>query len=95
MALYSIFKTVSLFLSLIETCVFVYVLLTWVAPRSGLCYWLAKFIYPFCAPFQSLSNAIRRRWGGMLDFTCLFTLIGLSIAERVLWEIYYILLRLF
>ena len=95
MALNTIFRTASLFLYIVELCVFVYVLLTWVAPRSGLRYWLEKFIYPFCAPFQSLSNAIRRRWGGMLDFTCVFTLIGLQLADRILWEIYYLLLRLF
>lgn len=92
MALYTVFKAASTFLYIVEMGVFIYVLSTWIAPRSSLRYWLEKFIYPFCAPFQTLSFKIRQRWGSPFDLTYIFTMIALSLADQLLWRLYYILL---
>ncbi|MBQ9952609.1 MAG: YggT family protein [Clostridia bacterium] len=86
---YRIFDALSIFLNICSWAILIYCILTWVAPRSSLRYWLEKFIYPFCAPFQRLSNYIRMRWGSPFDFTCWFALIGIRILQRLLWEIFF------
>lgn len=87
--LYNIFNAASLLLKLLSTAIFIYCILTWVAPRSPARYWLERFISPICAPFRSLARMLITRWGAPLDFTCWFALIAIQIAENLLWRIFY------
>lgn len=95
MTLYTVFFAARKFLQLLDAAIFVYCLLTWIAPLSGARRWLERFIEPFCAPFRPLAHALCRRWGAPFDFTCLFAMIGLSIIDRLLIVVYNLLMRLF
>ena len=90
--LYNIFQAVNMLLNLLSTCIFVYCILTWIAPRSPLCYWLERFISPVCAPFRSLARTMMIRWGAPFDFTCWFALIGIRIAQSLLRRIFYLII---
>lgn len=94
MALYTIFQAASYFLHLISTCIFIYCILTWVAPRSAARYWLERFISPFCAPFRSLARKISMRWGSPFDFTCWFAMIAIEVVGWLLQYLYVLLARL-
>lgn len=95
MTLYTVFYAVSKFIQLLDTAIFIYCILTWVAPVSGARRWLERFIEPFCAPFRPLAMAVCRRWGAPFDFTCLFAMIGLGIVERLLWVLFRLLMGIF
>lgn len=88
MFLYRIFHAASILLRVLSWAIFAYCILTWVAPRSPLRYWLERFIEPFCAPFRALSRTLMMRWGAPFDFTCWFALIGIRILNRLLWSIF-------
>ncbi len=89
--LYNIFHAASLLLDLLSSAIFIYCILTWIAPRSPARYWLERFISPVCAPFRSLSRMLMVRWGAPFDFTCWFAIIGIRIAESLLWRIFYMI----
>lgn len=94
MALYTIFRAASYFLHLISTCIFIYCILTWVAPRSAARYWMERFVNPFCAPFRGLARKLSARWGSPFDFTCWFAMIAIEIAGSLLWYVYDLLIRI-
>ena len=79
--LYNIFQAVNALLNLLSYAILFYCILTWVAPRSPLRYWLERFISPVCAPFRSLARTMMIRWGAPFDFTCWFALIGIRISQ--------------
>jgi len=87
--LYNIFHAASLLLDLLSSAIFIYCILTWIAPRSSLRYWLERFISPVCAPFRSLARMLIVRWGAPLDFTCWFAIIGINLIRQLLWRIFY------
>lgn len=89
--LYRIFDAVNILLSLMSAAIFIYCILTWVAPRSAARYWLERFIEPICAPFRPLSRMLITRWGAPFDFTCLFALIGIRLLSQLLVRIYYMI----
>ena len=89
--LYNIFHAASLLLNLLSYAIFFYCILTWVAPRSPLRYWLERFISPICAPFRRLSRYICMRWGSPFDLTCFFAIIALNLVQRLMWNVYYFL----
>lgn len=90
LGLYTVFKTGSIFLRVIETAILVYCVLSWFQPRFKLFFMLRQFIQPFISPFQALSLKVMRYFRAPVDFTCLFALIGISIIERIWWRIYFI-----
>lgn len=93
--MYMLYTAVHAFLYVLELAIFIYCILTWVAPRSPLCGWLGNFIAPFCMPFRRLGRYCMTRWGAPVDFTCLFAIIGLRIADAVIQRIFFFLMRLF
>lgn len=93
--LYSVYQAASLFLRLVSGAVFIYCMLTWIAPRSPARYWLERFIEPFCAPFRSLARTICMRWGSPFDLTCFFAIIGLNLLQYALRWIFMLLIRIF
>lgn len=90
--LYRIFSAVNMLLSLLSTAIFIYCILTWVAPRSSARYWLERFIEPICAPFRPLARMMITRWGAPFDFTCWFALIGIRILSSLLMRLYYLII---
>ncbi len=95
MFLYQIFSIASKLLSIISAAIFIYCILTWVAPRSPARYWLERFVEPFCMPFRALARIMIVRWGCPFDLTCWLAMIGISLIERLLWYFYSFLIRLF
>lgn len=94
MLLYNVFYAAQLFLQAVSYAILFYCILTWIAPRSGLCDGLGRFIAPFVAPFRKLTYAMMRRWGTPFDFSCWFAMIAINIFSRVLWQVYALLARL-
>ena len=95
MSLYTIFFAANKFINVLHWAGLIYCILTWVAPRSSARYWLERFISPLCAPFYRLSRYISMRWGSPFDFTCLFALIALNLIQRLMWNVYYMLIGAF
>lgn len=92
--LHSVFEAGSIFLRFIETAILIYCVLSWFQPRFKLYDMLRQFIQPFISPFQVLSLKLMRYFRAPVDFTCFFALIGLSVIERIWWQVYKIILRL-
>jgi len=94
MTLFSLYQAIDLFLSIISWAILAYCVMTWVAPRSGVCLLLARFISPFVSPFQRLAIRARARWNAPFDFTCLFALIGIRLAGTLIRYLFFYLMRL-
>ena len=89
--LYTIFRSLSIFLSIIEWAIVIYCVLSWFQPRFRAFYLLAQFIQPFLAPFRTLSMKVSRYFNVPIDFTCLFAILGLQIAQRLLGTLFRLL----
>lgn len=92
MLLIQIYTALYWFLRLLSIAIFIYVLLTWVAPASALCRWLERLVSPVCAPFRRLGRYICLRWGSPLDFTCVFAMIAIELAQSLLRYVFQRLL---
>lgn len=94
LSLYTVFSAVSYFLYAVRMAILVYCVMSWFRPRNRFFTWLGSFITPFVRPFRRVSMWITARTGIPLDFSCWFSLIGISLIERALWWIYSLLLRI-
>lgn len=88
LGLYSVFRAVGIFLEIIEWAIVIYCVLSWFRPRFRAFFMLRQFILPFVAPFQRLSMKVSRYFNAPIDFTCLFAILGLQIAQRLWWALY-------
>ena len=88
MTLYRIFQAVSVFMSVLRLAILLYWFLTLFNARNALVDWVETFIQPFISPFRRLSLWLMARTGVRLDFTCFFSLIGLSVLNRLWWLLY-------
>ncbi|MBR1558656.1 MAG: YggT family protein [Clostridia bacterium] len=96
LSLYTVFRAVSMFLSIIEWAIVIYCVLSWFQPRFRAFYLLRQFIQPFVSPFQKLSMKMSRYFNAPIDFTCLFAILGIQILQRLWWVLYRLLaLRVF
>ena len=95
MGLYTVFKAGSIFLRLINAAILIYCVLSWFQPRFRFFFMLRNFIQPFISPFQRLSLKIMRYFRAPVDFTCLFAMIAYEIIDRIWWQLYFLLWRLF
>ncbi len=86
--MYTLFQAVSIFLNVIDTAIFVYVIMSWFSPRSRFYIWLVNFVTPFIKPFYRLSLKIMTRTGWRVDLSAWMAMIAISIIQRLLWVIY-------
>lgn len=91
--LYTVFKAASLFLYIIRIAILVYCVMSWFRPTNRFFYLLARFIAPFVMPFRRFSMWLMSKTNLPVDFSCLFAIIGLSLADRLLWLIFSLLVR--
>lgn len=91
--LYEVFYAASIFLRLIVAAIVIYCVLSWFRPNFQAFYVLRRFIQPFLAPFQKLSLKVMRRFNAPLDLTCLFAVLGYQLLQRLLWRLYFLLVR--
>ncbi len=78
-------------LDIVSGLIVIYCILTWIAPRAWITDFLRSIIEPFAVPFRSLAMKIAYKWGARIDLTYWFTLIAISIVERLLTRIMYML----
>ena len=91
LGLYSVFRAVSIFFSIIEWAIVIYCVLSWFRPNFRLFFLLRQFIQPFVSPFQKLSMKLMRHFRAPVDFTCLFAIIGFQILDRAWWWLFRLL----
>ena len=91
LSLYTVFRAVGMFLSIIEWAIVIYCVLSWFRPRFRAFFILRQFIMPFVSPFQKLSMKVMRYFNAPIDFTCLFAIIGLQIIQRLWWRLYILI----
>jgi len=88
MTMYAVFRTVDIFLWVVRTAILAYWLLTLLRFNNRLMQLLAKFVYPFVVPFRRPAMWVMRRTGLPFDFTLLFSVIGITAVNRLLWFAY-------
>ena len=60
---YIIIKTITMICSVLETAAFIYCLLSWIAPQSGIYGVLEYLLEPFVRPFRPLGQWIMEKTG--------------------------------
>ena len=91
LSLYTVFRAVGMFLSIIEWAIVIYCVLSWFLPRFKAFYMLRQFIMPFLSPFQKLSMKVSRYFNAPIDFTCLFAILAFQILGRLWWRLYVLI----
>lgn len=93
MLLRQIFVGVDYFLTIIRYMILAYWLLSFFRPNFRLYDMLENFLAPLLKPFRILNMKLmsKMRGGMMVDFSIWFALIALSIAQRLLWSVYFML----
>lgn len=91
LTLRSVFVAGAYFLHIVQTAIFIYVVLSWFRPRFKAFFYLENFVAPFVRPFRRLSVWITARTRIPLDFSCYFAIIGLQIVSSLWWRFYYLL----
>lgn len=95
MALYTVFRAFSYFLYAVRVAIFLYCILSWIRPNNRLFYALEKFVMPFVMPFRRLSVWLTAKLNVPLDFSCWFSIIALTVVERLMWQLYGLLIRIY
>lgn len=70
---------------------FVFCILTWVAPAAPLTDWLRRMLEPLVAPFRSLARKAVMRWGARVDLSYFFAMIAIQLLRRLIAYLYWIL----
>ena len=90
--MYYLFRTLYIFLRIMDTALFIYVILSWVAPRSQVYDALGRFVEPFLRPFRVLSNRLLGRFALPIDFSVIFAWIAIEILYNILTRLYFVLI---
>lgn len=91
LSLFHVFRAFSIFFYILDTALLVYVVLSWFRPRFRFYYLLENFISPFVRPFRRLNLWLMSRFRLPFDFSCWMAMIAISIIERLMWRLYYLL----
>lgn len=86
---YIIYRTVTMILSVLETAIFIYCVLSWIAPQTRIFGLLQYLLEPFVRPFRPLGQWIMEKTGVPLDFSMMFLILGIYIAQRLITGAYY------
>ncbi|NLF28765.1 MAG: hypothetical protein GX592_12785 [Clostridiales bacterium] len=88
MTMFAVFQAATIFLSVVRVAIFAYWILTLLRFNNRFMQLLAKFVYPFVVPFRRPAMWVMRRTGLPFDFTLLFSVIGITAVNRLLWFAY-------
>ena len=83
LTMYTVYRTGSIFLSIIRTAILVFCIMSWFRPQNKFFYALARFVMPFIRPFRRLSMWITAKTNMPLDFSCYFALVGVSLVQTI------------
>ena len=86
--MYTLFSAVSIFLSVIEYAILLYVIMSWFRPRNRFYLWLMNFVTPFIKPFYPLAIKIMTRSGVRVDFSAWMAIVALRVVRSVLQVVY-------
>lgn len=90
MALYGIFRGISMFLQVIYYALLVYCLLSWILPPyNKVMATLSRIVDPLLRPIRAVLFRIFPRMP--LDFSALVLFFLLNIVNRLLWQLYYLI----
>jgi uncharacterized protein YggT (Ycf19 family) len=90
--MYYLFQALFIFLRIMDAALFLYVILSWVAPRTRVYYTFGRFVEPFLRPFRALSNRLLSRSALPIDFSVIFAWIGIQVLNYILTRLYFALL---
>ena len=79
-------------ISVLQTAAFIYCVLSWIAPQTRVYEILQFLMEPFVRPFRPLGEWIMQRIGIPLDFSFMFFILALYIAQRLLYSLYLAIL---
>ena len=86
---YVFVQALMMIFNVLETAIFILCILSWIAPHSRLYGVMDYFIEPFVKPFRPLGYWIREKTGVPLDFSLLFLIIAMRIAQTLIIRVYY------
>jgi uncharacterized protein YggT (Ycf19 family) len=89
---YYFFQTVLIFLRVMRGALFVYVILSWIAPRTPLFGFVARFVEPYLRPFRALYLKLLGRRALPIDLSVFLAFIGLEVIQHFLVRLYIALL---
>lgn len=88
--LYGIFQGLSYFLQIINYALLIYCVLSWLLPPyHKVMAVLSRFVDPLLSPIRGLMFRMFPR--ARLDFSALLAFLLLGIVQRLLWQLYFLL----
>lgn len=69
---------------------FVYCILTWIAPAAPLTDWLRRLLEPLVAPFRPLARKAVLRWGARVDLSYFFAMIAIQLVRWLIARLYWL-----
>jgi uncharacterized protein YggT (Ycf19 family) len=87
-----LYRTLMVFLRVMDAALFIYVIMSWIAPRTQIYYVIGRFVEPFLRPFRVLSNRLLGRFALPIDFSVIFAFIGIEIIQIFLTRLFDALL---
>lgn len=91
MALYGVFRGISMFLQIIYYALLAYCLLSWILPPyNKVMQVLGRITYPLLQPIRNVLFRIFPRMP--IDLSALVLFLLLNILNRLLWQLFYLLL---
>lgn len=89
--LYGIFQGISYFLQIVYYALLIYCLLSWLLPPyHKVMMFLGRFVDPLLRPIRSVMYRIFPHM--RLDFSALVAFLLLNVVQRLLWQLYYLLI---
>lgn len=92
LSLNHVFRALSIFFYILDTALLAYVVLSWFRPKFRLYYLLENFIAPFVRPFRRVNLWLVSRFRLPFDFSCWMAMIAISLIERLMWQLYRLLM---
>ena len=86
------FRALFVFLRIMDTALFLYVILSWIAPRTQVHSLLARFVEPFLGPFRALAHRLLGKYALPIDFSVIFAFIGIEVLNYFLTRLNFALL---
>lgn len=91
MALYGVFRGISMFLQVIYYALLVYCILSWILPPyNKVMMFLGRFMNPLLQPIRNVLFRIFPRLP--LDLSALVLFFILNIVNSLLWRVYYMII---
>jgi len=85
---YIFYRTVTMILNAMQSVIFIYCILSWIVPQSRIFELLSYLLEPFVRPFRPLGQWIMEKTGVPLDFSMMFLILAIYIAQNLITRVY-------